>query len=292
MKPRKYIKWIVVILCICVTSVLILVVQNCFKKEVSNSVQTSKDGITIPKKKVSLEEGTSAAGMVEFFVYKGRSYAKYDTIKKDVRDSCLGRVKNTIDEWTEKDEYVDFSGNIEGDIYSVKGYDSEFMLCMKQESGIVIYINDNDFKLKKGADLFEKRLKISEDCSEVTYETQDSWAWDKKQFHILDKKENDIVNSFAAALNDGKFMWVEEIPREDENDNPYEELQIYHVYLQMESGINIHLRLFKGGYVSFDGVTEVCVPIKAEIFNQLIQCFAKQMKIQSMDIFYYPIVWR
>ena len=47
--------------------------------------------------------------------------------------------------------------------------------------------------------------------------------------------------------------------------------QIYHLFFEMENGMQIHLRLFEGGYVNYDGINGICVKMDEQIFKELVE---------------------
>ena len=54
----------------------------------------------------------------------------------------LGTATGLIDEWTPRDGYVELAGSVEGDFYSVKGYEPSFLLCMQKEGTVSLYVRE------------------------------------------------------------------------------------------------------------------------------------------------------
>ncbi|MGM9522167.1 MAG: hypothetical protein ACI3VB_06795 [Oscillospiraceae bacterium] len=237
-----------------------------------SGITVTEEGVTIPQMKVKLS-GDPAADMIAFFIYQGRSYVQYEVLKLgDVTiGEHLGTARGTIDEWTEKDGYVELAGSISGPFYVVEGVDPEFMLCMVYDNGDVwLFINNNGLTLKTGADIFEERLRLSGNYTGIRFETRQSWYYGQDDVYELRDTGAEAVSAFVEALNTGSFMRTEDIPLEEGEGNIYDSLEIYHVYFKLASGIPVHLRLFEGGYVSLKGLLGVCVKVDEGAFNEFI----------------------
>ncbi len=228
----------------------------------------SNSGVYVPKKEVSLGNADDMAScMIGFFIYQGRVYIEYEWLEhaNALVGEKVGTATGLIDAWTKKDGYVDFAGSVQGDFYEVKGYEPEFMLCMQMEDGAIwFFVNDNDLLLKKGADIFEDYLHLSEKSYEAFYMTNETWnnvkAYEEKKVPV-NKADYEKVKKWLAAINEGTIMLTEDVWKDCGIRTFYDEKQLYHLYLEMEDGMLIHLRIFEGGYVMFDGVKEVCVKV-------------------------------
>ena len=236
----------------------------------TSSISTNGDnGITIPKREVYLAKNDGVEmDMLAFFIYEGRvyiSFGEYGNISDEIVGEYLGTSTGMIDEWTPKDGYVDFAGSIEGDFYSVNGYDKEFVLCMKDAEGAVsIFYNDNGITLYQSSDLFEERLHLKGNYVQAYYQNDKEWNYGEG-YHNVNSQDMNIIDSFVEALNSGSLISV------DGNEtNMYSLNQIYHLYLEMNNGIVLHFRLYEGGYVRFEGVPGVRVKIDETRFNELI----------------------
>lgn len=236
----------------------------------------SQEGVTIPPYKVNLNPD-QMMDMLAFFIYDGRMYLCYEKIedRPDLVGEYVGRSTGLINEWTEKDGYVDYAGSISGDFYTVNGFDPEFMLCMPEDDGsVLVYINDNALTLHKGADLFEERLHLSGNYTTVEYQTRNEWYYGeygtiRPLYNEDDRSKGETIERFIAALNDGVFLYNEDVPL-DEGEKRIYDREIYHMWFTMNHGVTVHLRLYKGGYVRFDGLIPVCVKMDETVFNEMI----------------------
>lgn len=242
--------------------------------------QVSEAGVMIPKMEVTLSTPDGVeADMIGFFIYQGRCYTQYEWLETeaDLVGEYLGTATGMIDEWTPAEGYVELAGSVSGDFYSVNGYDPSFMLCMKWDDGSVsTYINNNGITLNKGADLFEERLHMTNRYTYIEYQTREDWYLGLGKPVLLEESHTEIVDDFVDALNNSDFMLLSDIPLEDDNANVYDSKEIYHLFFHMEDGMTIHLRLFEGGYVSLQGMYEVCVKMDAAPFEGLIEVLSKR----------------
>ncbi|MCH5272981.1 MAG: hypothetical protein J1E35_04850 [Lachnospiraceae bacterium] len=241
-------------------------------------ITVSENGVVIPPLKVSLSAKTKdAACMVPFFIYQGRCYVGYETLyNADVSDGIIGELLGSatglIDEWTSKDGYVDFAGSVKGDFYAVKGFNSEFILCMKDDSRVLIFTCNNGITVKTGAELYEDRLHLSGNYTGVRYETRNSWFYSRNELYALNDLNNSVIDNFITEMNAAEFMPFDSIPLKDGRTDVYE-TEIDHLYFLLENGLTVHLRLYEGGYVRFQGLGDVCVKIPERQFKEITDLF-------------------
>ena len=250
-------------------------------------------GVTIPEMKIEIGKDQNAvADMIAFFLYEGRSYVYFDTVESNpaLAETYLGTSDGTIDEWTEEDGYTDFSGSVSGDIYTVSGYDPAFMLCIKEADDVVsVYINNNGISFMYGAELFEDRLHLSDGIKSVSYQSRNDWFYDIGQPKVYSEPADQstaesaseepetqtVLSAFLDALNHGTFLYTDDIPLSDGADNVYDACEIWHLFLETDTGITVHLRLFRGGYVMLSELFSVCVKIDEAAFDAIISVFEK-----------------
>ncbi len=251
------------------------------EESAGGKITLTEDGVTIPKREVTLGEASGEAySMISCFVYEDRCYIYYDHVKDalELIGEYVGTSNGLINEWTEKDGYVNFAGTIKGDFYTVKGYDPSFMLCMRDEVAgadiVTLYICDSGFTLKYGADLYEDRLHLSENYEAVRFESRDSWFYSKGEVYQFNEK-NDTVAAFLEQLDTAKFIpWEMAVEQEGKTANSMiDEMEIYHMFFDMKDKTTVHLRLYENGYVRFQGLWDVCVQVPEESYDALIALF-------------------
>ena len=266
-------KWGIVAasLCIIVAGAL-LWQQRPSETTESGGITVSEDGVTIPKMQVSLS-ANSGAKMIPFFIYQGRCYIHYETIYNggDIASEYLGTATGLIDEWTSKDGYVELAGSVQGDFYSVKGYDPSFILGMRETDGTInTFIANTGITLKYGSELYEDKLHLTGNYTEVQYESHSSWDYSKGEIYKLSDGGSSVITSFIEELNAAEFMpW--DVVSAKEGQPAIEEKGLYHLYFKMNNGTTIHLRLYEGGYVRFQGILDIYVKVPDKSFNALLE---------------------
>nr|WP_300656727.1 sigma-70 family RNA polymerase sigma factor [uncultured Acetatifactor sp.] len=179
-----------------------------------SGITVSEEGVTIPPMEVILGRSNDELCMLAFFIYQGHCYVEYERLENDsskIVGEYLGTATGLIDEWTPRDGYVELAGSVEGDFYSVKGYEPSFLLCMQKEGTVSLYVREGGITLKTGADLYNKWLHLSEDYREVRYETRASWYYGSGEVRQLDAPRAQEVLDFIQALDEAEFLPVEEI---------------------------------------------------------------------------------
>lgn len=239
-----------------------------------DGITVSENGVTIPPMKVSLSntpENTNAC-MIAFFIYQGRCYEQKEWIydNADIVGKYLGTATGLIDVWTPQEGYVEFAGSVRGDFYEVKGYDPSFMLCMKDEAGVVsTYVCNTGITLKYGSELYEDRLHLAGNYNAIEYESRASWYYGKKEIFQLDDAGN-VIADFLEQLNTAEFIPRSSHPLEDGKSSIFD-TEIYHLYFKMTDGTTVRLRLCEDGYVFYQGILSVCVRVPEESFDALLE---------------------
>lgn len=274
-KPR-WIKWGAMAACLCLVVVGAFIWKQSAAPITKNEgITVTKDGVTIPLPELSLSSNVSA-DMLAFFIYQGRVYTQYEWVNDSgvIAGERLGTATGLIDEWTPKDGYVELAGSVSGDFYTVNGFDPSFMLCMKYDDGqISTYICNRGITLKYGSELYEDRLHLSENYVAAEYESRESWYYSRGEVYALDADGTEILNGFISKLNSAEFIPSSNIPLDEGESSIYDDKEIYHLYLKMQNGMTVELRLFEGGYVSFQGILDICVQVPQNEFNTLISLF-------------------
>ena len=245
-------------------------------------VSTAK-GVYIPAAQMPAGlSGDASADMIGLVVYKGSIYIEseyYDhaeAIKiEPLLGEYLGQANGKIDEWSEKNEYeTEFASNIGGDVYSVRGYSTDFRICIKNEypgddgnKRISISFMDrlNDITLTTGKDLFEDRLQISGNIESITWQSHDDWNYGIKNYHELDMTSNrwtEFMNAVDAA--EFEYLWNEDSPS-----TIYSVEEQLHLILNMKDGTQVQLRLIASGYVGYQPLGWYFVKIPEDIFDAL-----------------------
>ncbi len=228
------------------------------------------EGIYIPAVNLPDEDFVGAADMIGLVVYKGGIYTQTESYFGEDAEridglvgDCLGRASGSIDEWSSQDEYaVELASNISGDVYSVKGYDTSFRVCIRNEVQgpdgepqlwIEFLDRFNGVTISTGADLYEKRLRLKDRVETVRWQSHEDWNWNLGGVRDAELPEG-LWERFLAAVDEGKFVftWMPEgdfyegKPRSTIFDTPNQT----HLIIAVEDGTTVRMRLVEGGYVS------------------------------------------
>ena len=192
--------------------------------------------------------------MVAFVIYGGRMYECSQVLEGDAAEELMGEYLFTspgyIDEWSSPEEYTDGTGSVAGDVYTVKGYDSAFRLCIPLDGGALLELYDtlDGITLRTGEDLYGERLHLRENWREAEYQTHDDWNSNEDTFRTPELTEEEIA-AFIDALYAGEFeYWGTGSETGDIYDLGLEQK---HLYFRLADGSSVELRLFENGLVKY-----------------------------------------
>lgn len=242
--------------------------------EGAEAVPGEEGGVYLPPVSFSLSKPKDgiAADMLAFFIWQGRAYVNHgDLVPASLAGERMGTAIGLIDEWTEKDGYVELAGSVEGDFFAVEGYDPEFALCMPMAGeDYMLMICDSGVTLRTGADLYDARLRLPGRVESARMETRESWNYSKNELWDVPVDEN--MEAFVRALCESEVRLTDELRFPDGGYfSIYDNLERYHLYLTLEDGFTVHLRLLDGGVVIFPGLNKVFVTVPEEIAKAITQ---------------------
>ena len=200
--------------------------------------------------------------MVAFVIYGGRMYECSQVLEGDAAEELMGEYLFTspgyIDEWSSPEEYTDGTGSVAGDVYTVKGYDSAFRLCIPIDGGALLELYDtlDGITLRTGKDLYGERLHLRENWREAEYQTHDDWNSNEDTFRTPELTEEEIA-AFIDALYAGEFeYWGPDSETGDifTGDIFHLGLEQKHLYFRLADGSSVYLRLFENGRVLYNHV--------------------------------------
>ena len=278
-------------------STIYIISRNTPEPSTSNTSQTAlhdmepgpAKGVYIPAAQMPTGISEDAmADMIGLVVYQGNIYIaseyydKEDALKiEPLLDEYLGNANFMIDEWSDKKTYeTEFASTLGGAVYAVRGYDTDFRLCIKNEypdddgnKRISITLMDrlNGITLTTGKDLFEDRLQISGNIESITWQDHDDWNYEIKNYHELDMTSNQWTD-FMKAVDAAEFeyLWSENNPS-----SIYSVDEQLHLILNMKDGTKVPLRLIAGGYVGYQPLGWYFVKIPEDTFNALFSLCTK-----------------
>lgn len=215
-------------------------------------------GVYIPKFELP-ENGAASAKMMPLIVYRGRVYLLSATqIDPQNTDGFLGEklgtTKGNLTEWSKQDDYaVEFASTVGvQEVYAVQGYDKNFrIMTLEKLEGVaypLVFECLNDITVKTGKDIFDK-LKIENNIEAIRYEGFESWNNGLQQVQTL----ADIggADGFVRALYRSAPIEQEKLPTLWDDQSP--DSQKF-VTLTLKDLTQVQLRMFKEGYVYYNGV--------------------------------------
>ncbi len=217
-------------------------------------------------RKFPADEPGFAADMIGLVVYKGKIYTQTGTeidfaAATNLMDKKIGITRGNIDEWSSQDDYAfELASTIGGgEVYTVKGYDSDFRLLIMYGSWAAFYECLNGITVSSGEDVFGK-LKMADRVSRAVYVSSDNW-----QTEIYPLQDNDLVSRFIEALNLTVPYSTAVLGDSYYHDNT-EEWRIIRIIL--EDGSKVTLRLHQDGYILY-GFTDVAFKMESSLFAEL-----------------------
>ncbi|OMD43528.1 hypothetical protein [Paenibacillus odorifer] len=239
--------------------------------ETGNPGTNASGSIVIPKLELPDMRSGVNADMIALVVYKDNIYTQSAT-RIDAADAAvlrgekLGRTTGGIDEWSGKDKYIELASNIgESDLYSVKGYDSDFLIMSYSEINDEVYAelyeHTNGITINSGADLLGK-LNLEGRITSAQWESFDSWNNGQQQYTPL--ADDEALNGFLKALQAAKPLSAEPLIKQGIYDSEDRKM----IYLQLEDHARVELTLFGQGLVRY-GNAPVFFEADSETFQQL-----------------------
>ncbi|MBQ8519700.1 MAG: hypothetical protein IJ455_08895 [Agathobacter sp.] len=230
--------------------------------EDANMSGAQNKAVTIPALKVNLKkEDDLAADMVGLFIYEGRCYVQTcEYMAKDVIGEYVCTTTGLIDEWTEKDGYVELAGSFAADIYTVKGVDSEFMLCTVYDDGVVeTFTHNNGISINRGNEILEwLGFEVGMENYAVFCSKGNACV------NLVSEEALDIVDKFFANFSENEAILRKDISASINDDD------IYHLTIVTEEGVPLRFELLGDSYVSYYGLDKVCVKLDTEVYKRVI----------------------
>ena len=231
--------------------------------------------------RIILPESTEgvAGDMIGCLVYKGHVYTQGESFYGDISaveqlvGDYLGEAVGTLDEWSTQDEWAtEFASTYSGPVYTVKGYDEDFRLCICVENGdnkwLQFLDNLDGIGLTTGKDLFEDRFHLKGNVTDAQYLTH--YDWDYVGVNDLTLKKlpltEEQLNEFIDVLCESPFEQIDY-----KTDNGFYETEVQgHIYLDMADGTCVELRLMDGGYVGVSELGWFFVRMPGDVFDAVM----------------------
>ncbi len=245
--------------------------------------ESKVSGVYIPAVELPAETDSVEYAMMGLVVYKGGIYTSAELYYGDdagrideLVGDYLGYATGSINEWSTQDEYaVEFASSCTGEVYSVKGYDTDFRVCIRQEyenenseQSLQIMFLDrlNDISLTTGADLFESKLHISDNVEMVQWQSHDDWnnaSGNLKTADIESALWKEFLNQVDMA--EIQYTWKSA----EIKGSIYDTSNQAHINLLMNDGTMNRIRLIEGGYVGYAPMAWYFVKIPGDTFDAI-----------------------
>ena len=248
-------------------------------------MQFIDQGLRIPALSVPEPKKWAMYDMIGTLVYNGSIYTQtenqYMDLEAEQRENLLGdylgHATMSLDEWSSFEEYdKEFASTYEGDVYSVKGYDPDFRVCIRYEEEydgekhLFLFFLErlNDITINTGYDVFEARLKLREKYVSCKWESHDDWDNARNIYHDLELDEEDW-GRFMDMVDTCKF--VNTWNPDTKSSSIYRTDNQIHLYIQLDDGLKVQMRLIEGGYVGYQSLGWYFVKIPEDIFNKVFE---------------------
>lgn len=231
-------------------------------------------GVTIPAMELPEPESNVEMDMIGLLVYQGGVYTQAEAYYGEEAEAIepllgdyLGEAVGSISEWSKQDEYAkEFASTYSGPVYAVKGYDTGFRLCIRMMGAdendrpqlwLQFLERLNGITLSGGEDLFENRLHLKDRVQSFRSQAHEDWNWNRGGISEL-SLDSAVWERFLEEIDRAGFQntWLPEGSFYE--DHPYSSIfdtpNQAHLYLTMEDGTVVRLRLIEGGYVGYAGI--------------------------------------
>lgn len=281
-RKKSWTKWVTIAACFCLILGVSFQIQDqiehsLLSDNVNEQYARNENGYFIPA--IQLPKETNAElDMIGTLVYKGKIYTQaesyYDESVIDVEDlvgDYIGYAVGNLEEWSTQEDYAtEFASTYTGDVYSVKGYDTNFRLCINVSDdggnkSLIMLENLNGIYLNTGADLFETRLHLPNNWSNVHYLTHSNWDNGNHNYMKMSGISNEEINAFIDELSSNDFVYMDY----EETPNIYDVKKQGHLFFEMKDGTTIELRLFEGGYVGYQSLGWYFVKMPSSTFESI-----------------------
>lgn len=237
-------------------------------KDIANNT-----GIYISPINLNPSNGTSAK-MIALVVYNGKVYTQSATeIASNNIENFLGkkigRTTNSINEWNVKDKSSEeLASNIgEQDIYTVKGYDTNFRIMsyikIQDQEYIQFFDCLNGITIKNGNDVFGK-LNLVNNVESAEFISFDDWNNGVNNYATF--QDLDILNEALIELNSATPYNYENV--ENDIDNSRNNNDFRQFALKLKDGSELKFNAFKSGYVSY-GYSNIYFKVNASVIEKL-----------------------
>lgn len=186
---------------------------------------------------------------VGFIKYNNTVYFYHGAYKDapELAGEYLGRIGTTVLPGTPMEAWPDMSSYEKGDVYAVKGYDPEYMICRAEGGRISVFINRDASGVTYGRDVLETRFRVSEYFTSLIYEGTESLFNGYDEKFVLDAAYNGAVLDMLAVLDEGEWIGPVSPELDEEGYLRIHNSEQWRLTLSLGK-LRIGITLFEGGY--------------------------------------------
>ncbi len=182
---------------------------------------------------------------------------------EDLIDQEVGQATGTLAGWSaQADDSMTMACNFKGIVYTVKGYDENFRLIIHDAESVgmpwIVMDNYDDIELRCGLDLFETRLHLVSRIKSAEAEGRDG-----KKRKVSAAKASKLLRAACAAQME-PATWQDQFLRSRRGKTGW-------LNLELKDGTRVQLYLEEGGYVTYAPLSNFCVAIPGNAFDQVFR---------------------
>jgi hypothetical protein len=173
------------------------------RKAPENAVKDAAAPTASPTKAPEYE----AESYVSYFKYNGAIYLFNENYygADGILGERIANIANNVKPGTPFDEAPELSGSKLCDIYAVKGFDPEIMICTPEGDFAAVYVNTDKSRFRTGEDILEGAFHASEYLTSLVYEGPDSLDHGYAERFVLDKDCLPAALELISALDAGEW---------------------------------------------------------------------------------------
>ena len=162
-----------------------------------------------------------------------------------------GEVRVRATAKTTEDGLPMYTGNFNGDLYTVEGCDPVFMLRCDN----ILFIRAGGYVVKYGSEIIRDQLYLPGNYRGVGY-----WKDDELMQMITDRA---AVEKFLELVCEAEFLPSQQVPLQDSQ-------ELYCLMFFRDHGVSNTLILYENGYVCYDKMKDICVKLPDDEFDAFL----------------------
>ncbi len=245
-----------------------------------------KIDVLYPSVEVDFAELAESGDTVGVILYCGIAYFQCEYIEPvpeghfggyPVIGEYIGKTVSGVEAGANAENYVELASNLVGDVYTLRGYDPRDeeeprrFICVVDGAGGISICIESVAEYEIGRDFFYDVLRLDEEFWYAEYQLYEEHYSESDASRWLEYEDAAAVKNFISELGDKKFMKTWDIPHDGEN-SPYDKA-LGVLTVTKNTGFEIELTIFEGGYVTYNGNSRRAVLVGEDAVSELISAF-------------------